>query len=776
MSEKSVRGRRWGALAAAVCLAAGGLAAVAGVPAVAAPDAAVAGAPVVAGAADGTLTVFVRGADGTLYRRARDREDEGWSAWASTGGKAVGDPVTARNLNKRPSVFVRRPDGHLWYQTQAANGSWGAWADLGAPPKTAVAGAPTIVANDNTYSSPSPNRDGAVKGNTDGRLELFLRGADGHVWHLVQKAPNGTSWSKWESLPGTWVGNPTAATAGDGRISVFARKSDGRLRVIAQKHPSTPDKPLPAGNWSAWTQIGKGFTGNVSVAPNVLKKGTLFQVFGDRGDGRLWTVTQSEPGTSAKPVGAWGEGRSIGPAVPGRPAVVAHTDGRLSVFGIDAAGRVAYRSQTAPVSEDAPNGIWSGGWRALGDEKMRSVAVQPVRRGNFVALDVFAIGKDSDKLYQRSQLAAGSPTGSKEDVWVDWADLSAVGSDKCAPPGSLDCLTIMPSDLFLALNVKDPRDPGSRITRGNPLRSPAHLWTLRPTDDPGGAISIYNNATGRCVDEVDDTFPPYHLQLAACDPARVEQQWYIEPVLPANADKGTQTASDFRFRQRGERRFCLTALAADAGIHDGEQVERMNCDTDSPNDHNKWRLGSSAMLGKGPTAPGVLNIVLKQAAARCAANPDGNKCEFVALEEPRAYKAADGCVNGRVLYNQSPDRDAEYYISWARTSGTEFSFGQSIGLSVEFFSQEFNESFTWLQQSTVTEQVQIHVPPKRFGWVETAPVLRETIGYWKIRLDGYTWTVPGHNVSYAKEGTDGVESIPVARTSKTPPTSGRCDS
>ncbi|MGW4320736.1 hypothetical protein ACWEMW_16290 [Streptomyces sp. NPDC004684] len=72
--------------------------------------------------------------------------------------------------------------------------------------------------------------------------------------------------------------------------------------------------------------------------------------------------------------------------------------------------------------------------------------------------------------------------------------------------------------------------------------------------------------------------------------------------------------------------------------------------------------------------------------------------------------------------------------------------------------------------------MQVHVPPKQFGWIEIAPVLRETIGYWKITLDGHTWTVPGHNVSYAKDGTNGATTFTVARTAKTPPNSGHCDS
>ncbi|MYV62903.1 hypothetical protein GTW37_30245, partial [Streptomyces sp. SID4931] len=114
----------------------------------------------------------MRGADGIVHRRAHNPDKNAWSAWESTGGKAAGDPVTARNLNKRTVVFVRRDSGRLWYQRQQADGAWSEWSDLGTPPGTTAAGVPAVVANDNTYSSPAPNKEGVVRGNTDGRLEL----------------------------------------------------------------------------------------------------------------------------------------------------------------------------------------------------------------------------------------------------------------------------------------------------------------------------------------------------------------------------------------------------------------------------------------------------------------------------------------------------------------------------------------------------------------------------------------------------------------------------
>src|SRR5262249_5132239 len=64
----------------------------------------------------------------------------------------------------------------------------------------------------------------------DGRLEVFVPGIDGHLWHLYQTSPNG-GWSDWEDLgvprPGVdaasgrvnvhWGPPATVGSAADGR-------------------------------------------------------------------------------------------------------------------------------------------------------------------------------------------------------------------------------------------------------------------------------------------------------------------------------------------------------------------------------------------------------------------------------------------------------------------------------------------------------------------------------------------------------------------------------
>jgi acylphosphatase len=89
----------------------------------------------------------------------------------------------------------------------------------------------------------------------DGRIEIFVRGTDNHVWHLYQTTPNG-DWSEWEDLstyrpiPGgvvTAVGDPTAGHAADGRIEIFVRGTDNHVWHLYQTTPN--------GDWSEWEDL-----------------------------------------------------------------------------------------------------------------------------------------------------------------------------------------------------------------------------------------------------------------------------------------------------------------------------------------------------------------------------------------------------------------------------------------------------------------------------------------------------------------------------------------
>jgi hypothetical protein len=86
--------------------------------------------------------------------------------------------------------------------------------------------------------------------NADERLELFMLGADGALYHVWQQAPN-SGWSDWYSLGyegGGFTGIPTVATNPDGRLELFMLGNDGVLYHNWQ--------PSPGAGWSGWYSMG----------------------------------------------------------------------------------------------------------------------------------------------------------------------------------------------------------------------------------------------------------------------------------------------------------------------------------------------------------------------------------------------------------------------------------------------------------------------------------------------------------------------------------------
>ena len=79
--------------------------------------------------------------------------------------------------------------------------------------------------------------DPAVIANSDGHLEVFVRGAHFGLWHLAQTAP-GANWAEWGSLGGV-LGNSGISTALDlkGRVVAFVAGSDQSLWFLEQGAP-----------------------------------------------------------------------------------------------------------------------------------------------------------------------------------------------------------------------------------------------------------------------------------------------------------------------------------------------------------------------------------------------------------------------------------------------------------------------------------------------------------------------------------------------------------
>jgi hypothetical protein len=210
-----------------------------------------------------------------------------------------------RGADGRLEVFVRGNDTHLWHLYQTApNGDWSSWEDLSVyrPLGVTIAGEP------------------AVGSAADGRLEVFVRGSDGHLWHLYQTTANG-DWSGWVdlnvylSLGVTVVGEPAVRGAANRALEIFVLGSDGHLWRLNQSNPS-------AGDWHGWSDLGVPL-GVAALSEPVVGSAAdgRLEIFVLGSDSHLWHLYQTELN------GAWSSWedlsvyRPIGVAVAGTPAV-----------------------------------------------------------------------------------------------------------------------------------------------------------------------------------------------------------------------------------------------------------------------------------------------------------------------------------------------------------------------------------------------------------------------------------------------------------------------
>jgi hypothetical protein len=219
----------------------------------------------------------------------------------------------------------------------------------------------------------------AVAKNQDGRLEAFVRNADGAIWHAWQLTPN-AGWSAWYSLGGNPAADPQLGRNKDGRLEAFAVGTDGGLWHAWQLAPNS--------GWSGWLPLGGSLAGRPAVIAN--QDGRLEAVV--RGsDNSAWHVWQVVPN------GGWSSMTSLGGGITNDPAVTSDSDGRIEAFLRGADGGSWH------IYQVAPNLGWSA-WSALGGAVSGSPAAAANSDGR---LQVFVRGADNSLYYAR-QTSPGS--------------------------------------------------------------------------------------------------------------------------------------------------------------------------------------------------------------------------------------------------------------------------------------------------------------------------------------------------------------------------------
>lgn len=228
----------------------------------------------------------------------------------------------------------------------------------------------------------------AVIKNSDGRLEVFARGADSALWHIWQTAPNG-SWSSWSSLGGVLTSDPAVGRNADGHLEVFVRGTDNALYHAWQTSPG--------GSWSGWYSFGGILTSDPTVISNSDGRLEVFVKGTDNGIHHLWEQV---------PNGVWTGWYPLGGSIMSGPVVGRNADGHLEVFarGLDNAMWHAWQTKTGTNN-------WSG-WYSFGGILTTEPAVGTNVDGR---LGVYVAGTNGEPFHIYQKALNGS--------WSTWTSL-----------------------------------------------------------------------------------------------------------------------------------------------------------------------------------------------------------------------------------------------------------------------------------------------------------------------------------------------------------------
>jgi hypothetical protein len=309
---------------------------------------------------NGTWVLFATAQNGDLWNYAGSTAGQPGGSWAggtwnalAKGAALAGTIVAAMNTVGTLEVFGINQNGELWHIYQAQpNGAWSGGALLGAPtglklisnvaigqnaPNPNESGYQNLeafaVGSDNqlhhiwqlgawkgwsgwgdSLGSPPPGlgafSNPCVGSNADGRLEVFVLGADQNIWHKWQVSPN-SGWSDWQSLP---------LNTSDGAVIQLAlkscwqvgRNSDGRLELFLTAPNNKGSwnvyhtyQTTPNGTWSLWSALmplnvpaAVAFQGVLTVVNNTTDYREL-DVFAIGSDGGLWFIDELHAASTA---------------------------------------------------------------------------------------------------------------------------------------------------------------------------------------------------------------------------------------------------------------------------------------------------------------------------------------------------------------------------------------------------------------------------------------------------------------------------------------------
>ncbi len=270
---------------------------------------------------DGRVGLFINSAaTGTVHGIWR-QADRSWTAWTDLKAPIAGAPVAARPQDGRVAVFFGDPDQQLICLRQRADGSgWDA----------AATGAQLLG-------------DPLIGFNGDGRMEVFLVGTDGQLWHLWTNSSGAEAWAV-DCFGGARVAAMAWALTTDGRQTFSHVNTWQELWLIQQTEPN-----------GYWSEFGNPINEvSADLAQAGLPGGRIGVAYTDD------TGAVRFRGETAAGGGEWTAPVALNPAgsrASGRPGLVRLPDGRLvAVWAQDPQPN----TRAAAAIQSAADGSWVG--------------------------------------------------------------------------------------------------------------------------------------------------------------------------------------------------------------------------------------------------------------------------------------------------------------------------------------------------------------------------------------------------------------------------------
>ena len=275
------------------------------------------------------------------------------------GGVAQTATIVTGNPPPTSTNVTRLTDGTTYAFKVSATNTVGQGPD--SDPSSPVSPSATAIPNGPEISSWGP-----------GRLDVFIKGADGALWHKFYASSLG--WSGWSSLGAptgvTLASDPVAMSWGYARIDIFVRGSDNALW---HKYYD-----VNLGGWSAWYSHG----GMLTSGPTATSWGFgRLDVFYRGTDNTLRHIFY------AAFIGAWSAEYNHGGALASDPSAVSWGVGRIDVVARGNDGSLQHSDY------DQSRGGWLPAWESLAGDTIQ--AGPTITTWGTGRLDVFTRGNDN---------------------------------------------------------------------------------------------------------------------------------------------------------------------------------------------------------------------------------------------------------------------------------------------------------------------------------------------------------------------------------------------